>query len=229
MKKIVVAIDGFSSCGKSTIAKQLAKEFGYIYVDTGAMYRAVSLFCLQKGWLTASGKVDEEALKQQISNIDIAFKTNAEGVQETYLNGKNVEKEIRTLEVANGASIISTIGFVRKELVRQQQLMGQQKGIVMDGRDIGTVVFPTAELKIFVTAQPEVRAHRRHKELEEKGISESFDAVLANVKERDERDQTRKESPLRQASDALLLDNSNLNKEQQMEIVRQWFLERTQI
>ncbi|MGI6470707.1 MAG: (d)CMP kinase [Paludibacteraceae bacterium] len=229
MKKIVVAIDGFSSCGKSTIAKQLAKEFGYIYVDTGAMYRAVSLFCLQKGWLTASGKVDEEALKQQISNIDIAFKTNAEGVQETYLNGKDVEKEIRTLEVANGASIISTIGFVRKELVRQQQLMGQQKGIVMDGRDIGTVVFPTAELKIFVTAQPEVRAHRRHKELEEKGISESFDAVLANVKERDERDQTRKESPLRQASDALLLDNSNLNKEQQMEIVRQWFLERTQI
>lgn len=229
MKKIVVAIDGFSSCGKSTIAKQLAKEFGYIYVDTGAMYRAVSLFCLQKGWLTASGKVDEKALKQQISNIDIAFKTNAEGVQETYLNGKNVEKEIRTLEVANGASIISTIGFVRKELVRQQQLMGQQKGIVMDGRDIGTVVFPTAELKIFVTAQPEVRAHRRHKELEEKGISESFDAVLANVKERDERDQTRKESPLRQASDALLLDNSNLNKEQQMEIVRQWFLERTQI
>lgn len=228
MKKIVVAIDGFSSCGKSTIAKQLAKEFGYIYVDTGAMYRAVSLFCLQKGWLTASGKVDEEALKQQISNIDIAFKTNAEGVQETYLNGKDVEKEIRTLEVANGASIISTIGFVRKELVRQQQLMGQQKGIVMDGRDIGTVVFPTAELKIFVTAQPEVRAHRRHKELEEKGISESFDAVLANVKERDERDQTRKESPLRQASDALLLDNSNLNKEQQMEIVRQWFLERTQ-
>src|SRR5574344_928660 len=123
MKKIVVAIDGFSSCGKSTIAKQLAKEFGYIYVDTGAMYRAVSLFCLQKGWLTASGKVDEEALKQQISDIDIAFKTNAEGVQETYLNGKNVEKEIRTLEVANGASIISTIGFVRKELVRQQQLM----------------------------------------------------------------------------------------------------------
>jgi len=229
MKKIVVAIDGFSSCGKSTIAKQLAKEFGYIYVDTGAMYRAVSLFCLQKGWLTASGKVDEEALKQQISNIDIAFKTNAEGVQETYLNGKDVEKEIRTLEVANGASIISTIGFVRKELVRQQQLMGQQKGIVMDGRDIGTVVFPTAELKIFVTAQPAVRAHRRHKELEEKGISESFDAVLANVKERDERDQTRKESPLRQASDALLLDNSNLNKEQQMEIVRQWFLERTQI
>jgi len=229
MKKIVVAIDGFSSCGKSTIAKQLAKEFGYIYVDTGAMYRAVSLFCLQKGWLTASGKVDEEALKQQISNIDIAFKTNAEGVQETYLNGKNVEKEIRTLEVANGASIISTIGFVRKELVRQQQLMGQQKGIVMDGRDIGTVVFPTAELKIFVTAQPEVRARRRHKELEEKGISESFEAVLANVKERDERDQTRKESPLRQASDALLLDNSNLNKEQQMEIVRQWFLERTQI
>ena len=229
MKKIVVAIDGFSSCGKRTIAKQLAKEFGYIYVDTGAMYRAVSLFCLQKGWLTASGKVDEEALKQQISNIDIAFKTNAEGVQETYLNGKNVEKEIRTLEVANGASIISAIGFVRKELVRQQQLMGQQKGIVMDGRDIGTVVFPTAELKIFVTAQPEVRAHRRHKELEEQGISESFDAVLANVKERDERDQTRKESPLRQASDALLLDNSNLNKEQQMEIVRQWFLERTQI
>lgn len=229
MKKIVVAIDGFSSCGKSTIAKQLAKEFGYIYVDTGAMYRAVSLFCLQKGWLTASGKVDEEALKQQISNIDIAFKTNAEGVQETYLNGKNVEKEIRTLEVANGASITSTIGLVRKELVRQQQLMGQQKGIVMDGRDIGTVVFPSAELKIFVTAQPEVRARLRHKELEEKGISESFEAVLANVKERDERDQTRKESPLRQASDALLLDNSNLNKEQQMEIVRQWFLERTQI
>lgn len=226
MKKIVVAIDGFSSCGKSTIAKQLAREFGYIYVDTGAMYRAVSLFCIQNGWISSNGEVNEVALRQAINTISIAFKTNSEGKQDTYLNGKNVEGEIRTLEVANGASIVSTIGFVRAELVRQQQQMGAEKGVVMDGRDIGTVVFPQAELKIFVTASAEIRAERRYKELIDKGMPENYESVLANVKERDHRDQNRKESPLRQAEDALLLDNSAMNRDEQMAIVRQWFNER---
>ncbi|HEY6914071.1 MAG TPA: (d)CMP kinase, partial [Paludibacter sp.] len=160
MKKIVVAIDGFSSCGKSTMAKELAREAGYIYVDTGAMYRAVSLFCIQNGWMTET-EINSEELEKHIHSIRIEFKTNAEGKSETYLNGKNVENEIRSLEVANGASRVSTLGFVRRELVRQQQLMGLTKGIVMDGRDIGTVVFPHAELKIFLTASPEIRAKRR--------------------------------------------------------------------
>lgn len=222
MKKIVVAIDGFSSTGKSTMAKALAKYAGYIYVDTGAMYRAVALFAIRNGWITDT-EINEKELEKHIGNIKIHFKTNANGVQETYLNGENVEKEIRTLEVGNGASRVSAIGFVRKELVRQQQLMGKEKGVVMDGRDIGTVVFPDAELKLFVTGSPEVRAQRRYDELRAKNIDVNYDDVLANVKERDERDTTRAESPLRKADDAYVLDNTNLTLEEQNEKLRALF------
>lgn len=226
MKKIIVAIDGFSSSGKSTMAKELAREVGYIYIDTGAMYRAVSLYTLRKGWITTDG-IDEEALQQHIHDIDIAFKTNSDGKTETYLNGENVEAEIRSLKVANGASRISTLGFVRRELVRRQQEMGKNKGIVMDGRDIGTVVFPQAELKLYITASPEVRAKRRLLELEAKGEQVSYADVLANVIERDHRDTTRAESPLRKADDAIEIDNSELQSAQQMEIIRKLFKQLT--
>lgn len=226
MKKIVVAIDGFSSCGKSTMAKELAREAGYIYVDTGAMYRAVSLFCIENGWLTET-EINSEELEKHIYSIRIEFKTNAEGGSDTYLNGRNVENEIRTLEVANGASRVSTLGFVRRELVRQQQLMGLEKGIVMDGRDIGTVVFPTAELKIFLTASPEIRAQRRLDEMAVKGEKVNFEEVIANVKERDYRDQNRAESPLRKADDAIVIDNSDLTRDEQREILRTLFAEKT--
>jgi CMP/dCMP kinase len=226
MKKIVVAIDGFSSCGKSTMAKELAREAGYIYVDTGAMYRAVSLFCIENGWLTET-EINSEELEKHIHSIRIEFKTNAEGRSDTYLNGRNVENEIRSLEVANGASRVSTLGFVRRELVRQQQLMGLEKGIVMDGRDIGTVVFPTAELKIFLTASPEIRAQRRLDEMAAKGEEVDFEEVISNVKERDDRDQNRAESPLRKADDAVVIDNSDLTREEQREILRTLFAEKT--
>ncbi len=226
MKKIIVAIDGYSSCGKSTMAKELAKNVGYVYVDTGAMYRAVSLFGLRNGIIT-DDTIDETRLQQAMHNIQIGFKTNAAGKQETYLNGENVESLIRTLEVANGASRVSAIGFVRRELVRQQQRMGTDKGIVMDGRDIGTVVFPDAELKVFVTASPEVRAQRRYDELQAKGQPEAYDAVLANVKERDYRDTHRAESPLRQADDAVLIDNSHMTKAEQSALLQHLFDERT--
>ena len=227
MKKIIVAIDGYSSCGKSTMAKELAKNVGYVYVDTGAMYRAVSLFGLRNGIIT-DDTIDETRLQQAMHNIQIGFKTNAAGKQETYLNGENVESLIRTLEVANGASRVSAIGFVRRELVRQQQRMGIDKGIVMDGRDIGTVVFPDAELKVFVTASPEVRAQRRYDELQAKGQPEAYDAVLANVKERDYRDTHRAESPLRQADDAVLIDNSYMTKTEQSALLQRLFDEHTQ-
>jgi cytidylate kinase len=226
MKKIVVAIDGFSSCGKSTMAKELAREAGYIYVDSGAMYRAISLFCIQNGWMSDSN-INASELEKNIQSIHIEFKTNAEGKSETYLNSKNVEGEIRTLEVANGASRVSTLGFVRRELVRQQQLMGLEKGIVMDGRDIGTVVFPNAELKIFLTASPEIRARRRLDELKAKDESADYNEVLANVIERDDRDQNRDESPLRKADDAIMIDNSNFTREEQREILRTLFAEKT--
>src|ERR1035437_5992005 len=222
MKKIIVAIDGFSSCGKSTMAKKLSREVGYIYVDSGAMYRAVSLFCIQNGWISET-EINAKELEKNIESIRIEFKTNTEGKSETYLNGKNVENEIRTLQVANGASRVSTLGFVRQELVRQQQIMGLGKGIVMDGRDIGTVVFPTAELKIFLTASPEIRAQRRLDEMTAKGESANFEEVLANVKERDERDQNREESPLRKAEDAVVIDNSYLTREEQSELLRSLF------
>ena len=226
MNKIIVAIDGFSSCGKSTMAKELAREVNYVYVDSGAMYRAVSLYCIQKGWMTDTD-INIDELQKNIGSIQIEFKTNAEGQSETYLNGSNVELEIRSLEVANGASRVSTLGFVRLELVRQQQLMGQKKGVVMDGRDIGTVVFPDAELKIFVTASPEIRAQRRFDEMIAKGETANFDEVLSNVKERDDRDQNRTESPLRKAGDAVLLDNSHLTREEQSSMLRTLFIERT--
>lgn len=208
------------------MAKELAYEAGYIYVDTGAMYRAVSLFCIQNGWMTKSG-INANELEKHIQSIHIEFKTNAVGISETFLNGKNVENEIRTLEVANGASRVSTLGFVRRELVHQQQLMGQQKGVVMDGRDIGTVVFPDAELKIFLTASPEIRAKRRLDEMSAKGENVNYEDVLANVKERDDRDQNREESPLRKASDAIEIDNSALTPNEQSEILRTLFAERT--
>lgn len=225
MKKIIVAIDGLSSCGKSTMAKDLAKYVGYIYVDTGAMYRAVALFAIKNGWMT-DDYIDEVELKRHIRNIKINFQTNDEGTQDTYLNGENVEKEIRSLEVGNGASRVSTIGFVREELVRQQQAMGVEKGIVMDGRDIGTVVFPNAELKIFLTSSPEIRAQRRYDELIAKGEKVNFEEVLANIRERDERDSNRKESPLRKAEDAIEIDNSHLNIEEQNELLRTLFREK---
>lgn len=226
MKKIIVAIDGFSSCGKSTMAKELAREAGYVYVDTGAMYRAVSLYCIQNGLLT-DDTIDEKGIEQQIEKIRIAFKTNEQGSTETYLNDKNVESEIRTLRVANGASRISTLGFVRRELVRQQQLMGQHKGIVMDGRDIGTVVFPDAELKIFLTASPEIRAKRRADEMKAKGEIVNEADVLANVLERDDRDVNRAESPLRKADDAVVIDNSDLTPSEQRQLLRTLFSQKT--
>ena len=226
MKKIIVAIDGFSSCGKSTIAKELARETGYIYVDTGAMYRAVSLFCLQEG-LMSENELKLEEIEKAIATIQIEFRTNHDGTSETYLNNVNVENEIRSLEVASGASRVSTLGFVRSELVRQQQLMGQKKGVVMDGRDIGTVVFPNAELKIFLTASPEIRAQRRLDEMVAKGEKVDFESVLANVVERDERDVNRTESPLKKADDAIEIDNSTINKETQREMIRTLFAEKT--
>jgi cytidylate kinase len=222
MKKIIVAIDGFSSCGKSTMAKTLARETGYIYVDTGAMYRAVSLFCIRNGWMTDS-ELNTAAIEKHIAEIQLEFRTNENGKAEMYMNGENIEKEIRTLDVANGASKVSTLGAVRRELVRQQQKMGEKKGIVMDGRDIGTVVFPEAELKIFLTASAEVRAQRRWDEMRAKGENVSYEEVLANVIERDFRDQNRDESPLRKAVDAIEIDNTTLHPNEQHEILRQLF------
>ena len=215
-KKINIAVDGFSSCGKSTIAKGLAKKLGYTYIDSGAMYRALALFTIRNGWMTET-EIDKMSLKQAITDVKISFKTNDSGQQETFLNGENVENEIRTLEVANGASRVSIIGFVREELVRQQQNMGREKGVVMDGRDIGTVVFPDAELKIFLTASPEVRAKRRFDEMVAKGENPQFEDVLENIKERDLRDTTRNESPLYKADDAIELDNSDFTIEEQLE------------
>jgi len=226
MKKIIVAIDGFSSCGKSTMAKILAHETGYIYVDTGAMYRAVSLFCIRNGWMTAA-EMDVVAIEKHITEIQLEFRANENGRAEMYMNGENVESEIRTLDVANGASRVSTLGAVRRELVRQQQKMGEKKGIVMDGRDIGTVVFPKAELKIFLTASAEVRAQRRWDEMRAKGENVGYEEVLANVIERDFRDQNREESPLRKAEDAIEIDNTTLQPNEQQEILRQLFKQKT--
>ena len=222
MKKIIVAIDGFSSCGKSTMARKLAGEAGYVYVDTGAMYRAFALFCIQNGWMTETF-MDEKSIEENIQNVHLNFVINETGKADIFLNGVNVENEIRSLEISNGASRVSTLGFVRKELVRQQQLMGKEKGIVMDGRDIGTVVFPDAELKIFLTASPEVRAKRRMDELLAKDEKVNFDDVLANVIERDERDQNRVESPLKKADDAIVIDNSFLTPDEQQNILRNLF------
>ena len=217
MKKIVIAIDGFSSCGKSTMAKDLAREVGYIYIDSGAMYRAVTLYSMENGIFNGD-VIDTEKLRNEIKNIHISFRLNPEtGRPDTYLNGVNVENRIRTMEVSSKVSPISALDFVREAMVAQQQAMGKEKGIVMDGRDIGTTVFPDAELKIFVTATPEIRAQRRYDELKAKGQEASFDEILENVKQRDYIDQNREVSPLRKADDALLLDNTDLTIEQQKE------------
>ncbi|MCR5365337.1 MAG: (d)CMP kinase [Prevotella sp.] len=222
MKKITIAIDGHSSCGKSTMAKDLAREVGYVYVDTGAMYRSVTLFALRNGLFTADG-IDEEALRQRMPEIKISFKFNAEtGRPDTYLNGELVEQDIRTMEVSNHVSPIATLGFVREAMVAQQQQMGKDKGVVMDGRDIGTVVFPDAELKVFVTASAEVRAQRRYDELKGKGMEADYDEILKNVQERDYIDSHREVSPLKKADDALELDNSNMTIAEQ----KQWLLDR---
>lgn len=214
-QKITIAIDGYSSTGKSTMAKALAKQLGYAYIDTGAMYRAVTLYCLEHGLIDGQ-HVDEPELQRSMDDIRITFRANDQGLSETYLNGVNVENDIRSMRVSDKVSIIAAIGFVRRDMVRQQQAMGRDKGIVMDGRDIGTVVFPDAEMKVFVTADPLVRAQRRYVELRAKGDTAiTLDEVLNNVTERDRIDTTRAESPLRQADDALVLDNSHMTIEEQ--------------
>ena len=223
MKKIIVAIDGFSSCGKSTIAKALAKHAGYRYVDTGAMYRSVALY-------TIENKPEEMAvvpfLEQHIGELNIDFSVQPAGSQHTLLNGCDVEARIRTLEVGNMASQVSTRGFVRRAMVAQQQAMGREGGIVMDGRDIGTVVFPNAELKLFLTASPEIRAERRFKELEAKGEQPVMEEVLTDVNDRDYRDTHREESPMRQTEDAVVVDNSYMTPAEQMDYVIRVFEER---
>ena len=220
MKKIVIAIDGHSSCGKSTMAKDLAREIGYIYIDSGAMYRAVTYYCLQHDLFTEdSVKLSE--LQHAMSDIHISFHLNAEGRPETFLNNECIENEIRGMAVSSRVSLIATIGFVREAMVALQQEMGKEKGIVMDGRDIGTTVFPEAELKIFVTASAEVRAQRRYDELKAKGEEASYESILENVKERDRIDSGRAISPLRKADDAILLDNSHMTIPEQ----KAWLME----
>ncbi|GGZ70774.1 (d)CMP kinase [Algibacter mikhailovii] len=219
MNKITIAIDGFSSTGKSTIAKQLAKHLVYVYVDTGAMYRSVALYALQNGFISAD-HFNQEALILQLPKIELSFKFNGDlGYAEVYLNGINVEKKIRTLEVSSFVSQIATVSEVRKKLVEQQQKMGEDKGVVMDGRDIGTIVFPNAELKLFMVASAETRAERRYKELITRGDEVKYEAVLKNVTDRDYLDTTRKDSPLIKAIDAIEIDNSLLSIEQQFDKV----------
>ena len=223
MKKIIVAIDGHSSCGKSTMAKSLAAQVGYIYVDTGAMYRAVTLFAMRQGLFDAQGQPDAARLEALVPKIEVSFRLDpTTNLPLVCLNGEVVEEEVRTLEVSSHVSAIAALPFVREALTRQQQRMGEEKGIVMDGRDIGTVVFPQAELKVFVTASAEVRAQRRFLELTAKGQTVAFEDILRNVQERDYIDSHREVAPLRQADDALVLDNSELTREEQM----QWLLDR---
>lgn len=226
-KRIVIAIDGFSSCGKSTMAKDLAREIGYIYVDTGAMYRSVTLYALRHSMFRADGSIDTGALEAAMPEIRITFKLNKEtGRPDTYLNGELVEKDIRTMEVSSKVSPIAALPFVRKALVEQQQMMGREKGIVMDGRDIGTAVFPDAELKVFVTASAEVRAQRRYDELKAKGMEADYASILKNVEERDYIDSHREVSPLRKADDAVELDNSHMTIAEQKQWLREKFEER---
>ena len=221
-KLITIAIDGFSSSGKSNMAKVLAKNIGYAYIDTGAMYRAVTLYCIDNG-LIDSDNVNTAQLEKKINDIAISFSVDPEtGASVTMLNGKNVEKEIRDMRVSGKVSVVAAIPFVRRALVKQQQQMGDSKGIVMDGRDIGTVVFPNAEMKVYVDASPETRAQRRFDELKAKGdASITYEEVLENVKYRDHLDQTREESPLRKAEDAIVLDNSHMTPDEQ----NKWLLD----
>ena len=217
--KLVIAIDGYSSCGKSTVAKDLAKLLNIIFIDSGAMYRCVTLYALENN-IIKGGAINQDLLQEALEKISISFKFDAQAkTNETYLNGKLVEKEIRGLEVSNHVSMISALGFVRVKLVEWQQKMGEKDSIVMDGRDIGTVVFPHADLKLFMTASPEIRAQRRFKEYQEKKETITFDDVLENVKKRDHIDETRDESPLKKADDALVLDNGNMSKEEQLEFI----------
>lgn len=223
MKKITIAIDGHSSCGKSTMAKDLAREIGYIYIDSGAMYRCCTLFAIEQGLIAADGTIDEAELERRMPEISVSFQLNPEtGRPDTYLNGENVEQRIRTMEVSSHVSPVAALPFVREAMTAQQQAMGREGGIVMDGRDIGTAVFPDAELKVFVTAAPEIRAQRRYDELRAKGEECDFDEILANLQERDHIDSTRAVAPLRQAEDAIVLDNSHLTIEEQ----KKWLLER---
>ena len=228
MKKIIVAIDGHSSCGKSTMAKSLAAQVGYIYVDTGAMYRAVTLFAMRQGLFDAQGQPDAARLEALVPKIEVSFRLDPDThLPLVCLNGEMVEEEVRTLEVSSHVSAIAALPFVREALTRQQQRMGEEKGIVMDGRDIGTVVFPQAELKVFVTASAKVRAQRRFLELRAKGQTVAFEDILHNVQERDYIDSHREVAPLRQADDALVLDNSELTREEQMQWLLNRFEERT--
>lgn len=221
MKKITIAIDGHSSCGKSTMAKDLARRIGYVYIDTGAMYRAVTLFAMRHN-LIANGQVDAAKLQEEMGNIHISLRLNPETQRpDTYLNGECVEREIRTMEVSRHVSLIAALPFVRSAMVEMQREMGKEKGVVMDGRDIGTVVFPHAELKIFVTASAEVRAQRRYDELTAKGEKCNYEEILENVKERDHIDSTRETSPLRQAEDAIVLDNTHMTIPEQ----ENWLME----
>ena len=223
MKKITIAIDGFSSCGKSTMAKDLAKKLGYVYVDTGAMYRAVTLYAMRNRLFNADGSVKTADLERQMNKINITFKLNKTAERpDTYLNNELVENDIRTLEVSNHVSQIAAVPFIREAMVAQQQRMGKDKGVVMDGRDIGTTVFPEAELKVFVTASAEVRAQRRFDELVGKGMEANYDEILRNVQERDYKDSHREVSPLRKADDAIELDNGQLTIAQQL----QWLVDR---
>lgn len=218
MKKITIAIDGHSSCGKSTMAKELARRLGYIYVDTGAMYRTVTLYAMRNNLFTSDGEVMVDELEKKMSDIKVSFCLNKEtGKPDACLNDEVVETIIRSIEVSNHVSKIAAIPFVREAMVEQQRRMGAEKGIVMDGRDIGTTVFPDAELKIFVTASAQVRAQRRYDELQQKGMPADFDEILKNVEERDYMDSHREVSPLRQAEDAILLDNSNMTIPEQNE------------
>lgn len=224
MNKITIAIDGHSSCGKSTMAKDLAREIGYVYIDTGAMYRAVTLFCIQNG-LIKDEKVNVEELRKHMNDISITFQLNpTTGKPDTYLNGICVEDRIRTLEVSSKVSYVATLDFVREAMVDLQRLMGEAKGVIMDGRDIGTVVFPNAELKIFVTASDEIRAQRRYDELVAKGEKCNMEEILANIRERDRIDSTRTVSPLRKADDAIVLDNSHMTIPEQ----KAWLLDQFQ-
>lgn len=223
MKKITVAIDGYSSCGKSTMAKDLAREVGYVYVDTGAMYRCVTLYAMRHGLIAPDGTLDAAALEQQMGAIDISFRFNeSTGRPDACLGGEVVEREIRTMDVSAHVSAVAALPFVRSALVASQREMGRRGGVVMDGRDIGTTVFPNAELKIFVTASAEVRAQRRFDELRAKGMEADLDEIRRNVEERDRIDSTRAVSPLRKASDAIVLDNSHMTIDEQ----RQWLLDR---
>jgi len=224
-KKITIAVDGFSSCGKSTLAKQLAAKLGYVYIDTGAMYRAVTLYALRNN-MVVDEELDTQLLISRFGDISIHFELNANGELQTFLNGANVEREIRKIYVSQWVSPVAAVPEVRHVMVAQQQKMGEAKGVVMDGRDIGTTVFPNAELKIFVTADVDVRAQRRYDEMLSKGETADMAEVKQNLQERDRIDQSRAESPLRKADDAVVLDNSHITREEQLQIAYDWAMER---